>query len=159
MDCEFSYDNRETCIDVVSSSCVPYVGYISDTIKDKLPECKPNINDVFKALQEVIDKIKLNLGDNTQLDKNCFDFDETTVTQEELNQLYIDEICLLKDSVGSSGTVSPATISLMVNLLCLQDPACTPQTSYTLQEIIEKLITAYCNLLTRVTNIETILNI
>ena len=48
---------------------------------------------------------------------------------------------------------------IAINLLCLIDPSCTPQTEYSLTEILVKLVTAYCDLLTRVTTIENILNI
>jgi hypothetical protein len=154
MDCDnLSYDNRETCVNPVPSSCVPYTGYISTTIADDVPDCKPNINDV-------INKLKTQAGDLTTLDKSCLTFTPATVTQKELDQLFIDELCTIKAQIAALDlTVDPGTIEIAINLLCLEDPACDPQLTYTLQEILVKLITAYCNLLTRVTNIETILNI
>lgn len=156
---EASYDNRESCASVTPSGCVPYTGYISTTIKDSLP-CKPNVNDILKKLQELVDKLSASSVDNTGLTKNCFTFDAAKVKQNELNQLFINELCSLKQQLSqSSGTVDPATIKLAINLLCLQDPACAPKTEYTLQEILTKLIAAYCDLSTRVKNIETILNI
>lgn len=159
-DCINSYDNRETCVQLLPSSCIPYVGYISTTIKASILECRPNINDILKALQDYIDKIQLSLGDNKTLDKKCLAFIPLTVTQVSLNQLFINEICGIKTQMGIVGSpVNATTLTLAVNLLCLQDPACTPQTTYTLQEIVTKLITAYCNLKTRVTAIETYLNL
>lgn len=161
MSCDnLSFDNRETCATLVPSSCIPYTGYVSPNIAEDIPQCRPNINDILKALQELIDKIKDSLGDNTTLDKDCLDFDAAIVKQVELNQLFIDELCAIKAQIGSvDAPIDPNLILLIVNLLCLEDPACDPKTSYTLQEIIVKLITAYCDLLARVTNIETILNI
>lgn len=158
-DCINSYDNRETCVTILPSSCIPYVGYISTTIKPSILECRPNINDILKALQDYIDKIQLSLGDNKTLDKKCLAFIPLTVTQVSLNQLFINEICGIKTQIGGLGTINAGTLTLAINLLCLKDPACTPQTTYTLQEILTKLITAYCSLLTRVTAIETYLNI
>lgn len=152
-------DNRESCVELTPSSCVPYTGYISETIKEDIV-CRPNINDIFKKLQDLIDKINLGLGDNTTLDDKCLTIDELTVKQSELNQIFINEICEIKTLINNvDGVIDPNTIMLIVNLLCLQEPGCPPATSYSLQEIIVKLITAYCDLLTRVQNIETILNI
>lgn len=162
MSCTISYDNRETCTNVVPSSCVPYTGYLSDAVKtsEEFEECKPNINDVFKALQKLIDQIKASLGDNKNLDKLCLDFDPETVTQEELNQIYITELCNLKTLIPDAETgIDPSTILLAIDLLCLQDPSCEPQETYTLIQVLTKLITGYCNLLARVTAIENILNI
>lgn len=155
-----SYDNRETCTNIVPSSCLPYTGYVSTTIADLLP-CRPNVNDVLKNLQILIDKINTNLGDNTTLTQNCFTFDPATDTQKTLNQELIDDICTLQTQVAAliAGTIDASLINIAINLLCLQDPACTPQTTYTLTEILTKLITNYCSLLDRVTNIETFLNI
>lgn len=160
MDCKTSSDNRETCINVTSSSCVAYMGYVSDSIKSKLPECKPNINDVLKAIQELLDKTIAGLGDNKTLDKKCLGLTPATDTQKIINQKLIDELCALKTQLGTTGgAVSSTSIRLAVNLLCLQDPACTPQSTYSLQELFDKLVTGYCNLLTRVDTIENVLNI
>jgi len=154
-----SYDNRESCVETTPSGCVPYTGYISDTIKDDIP-CRPNINDITKKLQEMIDKINTNLGDNKTLDKKCLTFDALTVKQVELNQLFITQLCDIKAQIALIDTsVDPETILVAINLLCLQDPSCAPQASYTLKEILVKLIAAYCDLTTRVQNIETLLNI
>lgn len=153
-------DNRETCTVLVPSSCVPYTGYISTSIQADMPDCRPNINDTLKAIQELIDRIKAKLGDNTTLDEECLDIEPATVTQKDINQVLITEVCVLKTLVGTlGGPIDPDTILLAVDLLCLIDPSCDPQASYTLTEIITKLVTAYCNLLARVVNIETILNI
>lgn len=155
---ELSYDNRETCVNLTPSGCVPYTGYISDTIKDALP-CKPNVNDILKKLQELVDKANAAIVDNTGLTKNCFTFDAAKVKQNELNQLFIDELCTIKTQIASlGGDVDPATIKLAIDILCLEDEACEPKTKYTLQEILEKLISAYCGLETRVKAIETLLN-
>lgn len=154
-----SNDNRELCGLIVPSSCIPFTGYVSAAIKPTLP-CRPNINDVVEQLQILIDKINTELGRNSTLDKKCLTFTPATVKQVELNQLFITELCAIKTTLaGLSLDIDPDLIMLAVNLLCLQDPACTPQATYTLTEVITKLITAYCNLLTRVTAIETLLNI
>lgn len=161
MDCDkLSYDNRETCVAPLPSSCVPYTGEINDIIKADLPLCKPNINDIFKSLQTLIDKIQKSLGDNKTLDKECLTFAPATVTQKELNQIFVDELCEIKTILGTiDGGIDPATIKLAVDLLCLIEPLCEPKEEYTLTEIITKLVAAYCSLLTRVTNIEILLNI
>lgn len=160
MDCDnLSYDNRETCTTLLPSSCIPYTGYISPSIEADI-KCRPNINDIIKAIQDLIDKIKAGLGDNTTLDEKCLSFDPATVTQSQLNQIFITELCTIKDLIADlPTTVDPNTINIAINLLCLIDPLCTPQTTYTLTEILIKLVTAYCNLLTRVQTIENILNI
>jgi hypothetical protein len=157
---EKSYDNRESCINIMPSGCVPYTGYISDTIKDSLP-CKPNVNDIIKKMQELIDKLNVSNVDNTGLDKHCFTFTPATVKQSELNQLFITELCNLKDSVAAlgGGSIDAGTIKLAIDILCLKQPSCAPQAEYTLQEILTKLISAYCDLETRIKTIETLLNI
>lgn len=154
-----SYDNRETCGTLLPSSCIPYTGQVNTSIEDNLP-CRPNINDILKNIQNLIDKINNSLGDNTTLDPTCLTFTPSTVTQVQLNQLLITEICELKTAVQAlQQPIDPDTINIAINLLCLVDPGCTPQTEYTLTEILVKLVTAYCDLLTRVTTIENILNI
>lgn len=154
-----SYDNRETCGTLLPSSCVPYTGVINDSIKDNIP-CRPNINDIIKNIQNLIDKIKESLGDNTTLDPECLTFDPTTVTQSELNQEIITELCNLKDAVTAlQQPIDPNTINIAIDLLCLVDPGCTPQTTYTLTDILIKLVAAYCDLLADVTNIKNILNL
>ena len=155
-----SYDNRDTCGNqLVPTSCLPYTGYVSDTIKDLLP-CRPNANDIFKNLQILIDEIKTSLGDNKQLDAVCFDFNPTADSQQDLNQELLNKVCDLSTKVEKliNGQVDPDLIKLAVNLLCLEDSACEPKEEYTLTEIIVKLITNYCNLLTRVTNLEQTIN-
>ena len=158
MDCEnLTYDNRETCTTLLPSSCIPYVGYISPSIQEDIT-CRPNINDIIKALQELI--VKSSLGDNTTLTNECLTFTPATVTQSQLNQIFITELCNIKQQLADlPTTIDPNTINIAIDLLCLIDPSCTPQTTYTLTEILIKLVTAYCNLLTRVQNIENILNI
>jgi hypothetical protein len=143
----------------VPSGCVPYTGVINESISKDLP-CKPNINDVISNIQKLIDSINSGLGDNTELDKNCFSFTPSTIKQSELNQIFIDELCQIKkDLTTITPIVDPKTLDVAINLLCLQTPSCAPQATYSLQEVLEKLITAYCGLLTRVKTIETILNI
>lgn len=161
MDCTaLSYDNRETCSLLVPSSCVPYTGYIATSLVPLLPPCKPNINDVLKALQDLLDTTRAKLGNNTTLNKECFTFNPALATQKDINQEMITKICALITAVNAlGGPVDPTTIQVAIDLLCLETPGCTVPATYTLQEILEKLVTAYCNLLTRVTNIETILNI
>lgn len=151
-------DNRDTCVELLPSSCIPYVGYISTTIAANV-QCRPNINDVMKAIQDLMDSIKISLGDNTTLTPGCFDFDPATVQQSALNQNFITDICALQTAVDNIPAVDPNTLMLTVDLLCLQDPSCSPQPSYSLQTIIVKLLTAYCNLATRVTTIENFLNL
>lgn len=153
-------DNRESCSSPLPSGCVPYTGYVSDTISEDLI-CRPNINDVFKILQDSIDKINKNLGDNTTLDKNCLtDANIPTITQAQLNQIFINQLCTLNAKFGTSGAdIDPNLISLTVSLLCLESPSCEPKTAYTLPEIINKLITNYCSLLTRIQKIEQTLNL
>lgn len=155
-----TYDNRDTCSVLIPTSCIPYTGYVSDSIKELLP-CRPNANDVFKNILISLDKITKSLGDNTTLDSACLTFDPATDSQKLLNQELITEVCMLKTQVQAliDGQINPDLINLAVNLMCLQDSSCDPQTTYTLTEVITKLITAYCDLLIRVTNIESTLNI
>lgn len=154
-----SYDNRESCTNVLPSGCLPYTGYVSPTIFTEAP-CRPNVNDILKKLQEVIDDVRANLGDNSTLNITCIEFIPTEQTQKDLNQALHDELCALKTTVeGLGGAIDPTTIMLAVDLLCLQDPSCDPQPTYNLVFVINKILTAICNLETRVTNIETLLNI
>jgi hypothetical protein len=151
-----SYDNRETCGNqLVPTSCLPYTGYVSDTIKDLL-HCRQNANDVFKNLQILIDDIKKGLGDNTKLDATCFDFNPSEDSQQQLNQELLSKVCDLSDKVEQliNDQINPDLIKLAVNLLCLDDAGCEPKTEYTLTELITKLIAKYCDLATRVTNLE-----
>lgn len=163
MNCNnLSYDNRETCTVSVPTSCSPYTGYLSSVLFPNQPEqpCRPNANDIFKVIQEAIDAITAKLGDNTTLNNNCLSFDPETATQAEINQAIITQLCLLKTSVESlGGAIDPDSIMLAVDLLCLQDPSCDPQVSYSLLTIINKLLTAVCNHENRIAAIETILNI
>jgi hypothetical protein len=155
-----SYDNRETCVNPVPTSCLPYTGYVSDSIKELLP-CRPNANDVFKNLQILIDKINKGLGDNTKLDEKDFSFNPTTDSQQILNQELIDNVSELNANVQTllEGQVDPDLIKLAVSLMCIEDSACDPKEQYSLTEILTKLINSHCELLNRVATIEATLNI
>ncbi len=143
-----SYDNRETCTLQLPSSCMPYTGYVSPTIFTT-ELCRPNINDILKKLQEVIDAIKTSLGDNSLLEDDCLDLDMSAASQSTINQKFITDLCLLKTAVDAlEEPIDPDTIILAVDLLCLLDPTCVPTATYTLTDVIKKLISAYCNLLT-----------
>lgn len=161
MNCEnLSYDNRETCTVILPSSCVPFVGSLNDSFKEELGECRPNINDILQIIQDKIDSINEKLGDNTTLDEGCLTFNPATATQAQINQAIIIELCALKETLTElDGTIDPTTIMLAVDLLCLEDPACEPETSYNLLVIINKLLAKVCNLETRVAAIETFLNL
>lgn len=153
-----SYDNRETCTDTLPSSCVPYTGYISTTIAESLP-CRPNINDILKKLQQLIDTINTGIGDNSGLE-TCLSLDSTPFDQSEFNAAVAAELCAIKALLNAvDPVINPDTIKLAIDLLCLLDPSCTPQSTYTLTEILTKLVVNYCNLLTRVQTIEAALNI
>lgn len=155
-----SQDNREACSTLIPSGCVPYTGYVSDSIKTLL-SCRPNINDIFKVLQNSIDSINLAIGDNKQLTIGCFtDLDISVASQKDINQSIFNKICTLTSSVTAlDGGVNPDLINLAVDLLCLADSSCEPKASYTLTEVIVKLLTNYCSLLTRVQTIESTLNL
>lgn len=152
-------DNRDACSALLPSSCIPYTGSLNNSIKNNL-NCRPNINDVLQKVQDLIDNINSKLGDNTKLDKKSFDIDPLTVTQEELNQLFINTLDTVNSTINIlNGSINPDLINLAVDLLCLTDASCEPKVSYTLTEIINKLLSNYCSLLTRVQTIETTLNI
>jgi hypothetical protein len=154
----FSYDNRETCGSIIPSGCIGYTGYISTTIADSLP-CRPNINDIVKKLQELVDQINVTIGDNSTLE-NCLGIDSENFVQSDFNEAVAAEICALKALLtGVDADIDPNSIKLAVDLLCLLDPTCTPQVTYTLVEVINKLVTKVCNLETRLTTVETYLNI
>lgn len=155
-----TYDNRETCGPLVPSSCLPYTGYVSDTIADLLP-CRPNVNDVLKNLQILIDSIQDKLGDNSTLTPDCFTF-TSTASQKTINQEIITNLCSLKTQVEAllAGSIDPDDIDITIDLLCLEDPACAPApAAYPLTEVLTKLVTNYCSLLDRIVTIETTLNI
>lgn len=151
-------DNRDACSVVLPSGCVPYTGYLSTTLAP-LVTCKPNINDIMKLLQDSLDKINTNLGDNTTLDVQCLgQINASTATQKDLNQLFITNLCTILSGLGNGG-IDPNSIILPIDLLCLIDPSCEVQSTYTLVEAITKLVTNYCSLATRVKTIETTLNL
>lgn len=153
MGIDITYDNRQTCGLTLPTSCLPYTGYVSDSIKDLIP-CKPNANDIFKQLQILIDNLKKTLGDNTQLDKKCVDFVTSVGTQQELNQELIDQICSIKDALGLLDTSDSDNIMIEMNLGCLQEAGCAPKTEYSVKEILTKLVTNYCSLLSRIEALE-----
>ena len=153
-----SYDNRETCATLVPSSCIPYTGYISETIAEDI-QCRPNINDILKKLQEVIDGIQEKLGDNTTLTAGCFSFNPATATQKTINQEIITKLCAAQVAIEALEPIDPNTIDITIDLLCLIEESCEPQTTYTLTEILTKLVTKICNLESRIIVIENILNI
>lgn len=158
MCCNEYKDNRESCGEVLPSSCIPYTGYIHDELKDSF-KCKPNINDVSKKIQDLIFEIKDYLGDNSKIKLLCLEDElEDNFTQEDFNSALLKLVCQLKTIIGD-GSIDPDTIKLSISLLCLEDPSCDPKEEYTIKELFSKLIVAYCNLLTRVKNIENILNI
>ena len=154
-------DNRETCTSPVPSACVPYTGYISDTLKDIIP-CKPNINDILAQLQDFVDKINISLGDNKTIVTSCLPstLDITTATQKDINQNIIDLLCALKATVeGTGSSIDSNNIPITIDLSCLEDPSCDPKVSYKLIEVLNKLVTNYCDLNTRTTKIEQLLNL
>lgn len=161
MACEdLSYDNRETCSVILPSSCIPFVGALTDSFKEELEGCRPNINDILKLIQDRIDLIQAGLGDNKTLDEACLNFNPLIATQVQINQSIITELCALKQTVQDlGGAIDPTTIMLAVDLLCLEDPSCDPAESYNLLVVINKLLAKVCNLETRVTQIETFLNL
>ena len=154
-------DNRATCTSPVPSACVPYTGYVSDSISDALP-CKPNVNDVIAQMQDLIDKMYASRGDNTSLDILCLPdtLDVSTATQKDINQAVFTLLCQLQTTLSSiTGSSDANNLSVTIDLSCLQDPSCTPQTSYTLITVLTKLVLNYCDLNTRTTRIEQLLNI
>lgn len=135
-------DNRDTCGLLVPSSCIPYTGYISNNIKSDVV-CRPNINDILKQLQDLVDSIKITS------DENATAIAQINTTIATINA----QIATLQ------ADIDPNLINLAVNLLCMQNPSCEPKTTYTLPEVITALITNYCSLLTRVQTIEQTLNL
>ncbi len=158
MSCQEYKDNRETCGQLTSSSCVAYMGYIADWIKDDL-QCKPNINDMFKVFQDKYGLFISQFGDITTLDIKCLrDTLIGEITQSSINQYFVDEMCELKRLIRVS-EVDANELKINVNLLCLEDEGCEQKTEYLITEEITKLVTKYCDLLERVKTIEELLNI
>lgn len=152
-------DNRGTCGQILPSGCVPYTGYQTDDIKEKLP-CNANINDIIKYLLDIIDTINKNLGDNSKLSVNCLTDIKETSTQQEINQVFINVLCDIKNKIVDTGSdIDIANIDIAIDILCLNDASCEPKLKYSLLEILTKLISGYCNLLNRIKVIENILNI
>jgi hypothetical protein len=152
-------DKRKECGDKLPSVCVDYTGKISPLIKDKI-KCSPNVDDILEQVQIVIENIKKTLGDNTKLNKKCLtSLDPLTVTQQGINQKFIDEICALKTLVADLDLPDASTILITIDLLCLENVNCDIPTAYTLLDILQRIITKICNLETRVQAIETLLNI
>lgn len=158
MSCNEYKDNRNTCGETLPSSCVPYTGYISDDIKKEL-QCKPNINDILKSVQVILEELDKKLGDNSKLSLTCLsDKIDSEFSQEALNQLFADTLCELKEYINNN-TLDISTATLAINILCLNDPTCEPKENYTVKELFTKFISGYCDLLNRVKTIENILNI
>lgn len=152
-----SYDNRETCTALIPSGCIPYTGYISDNIKDNLPDCKPNANDVLKAIQERLDRLIYLFGETKDL--SCIGSTTGEYIQSEVNEFVLSEICALKASVNQALTIDPEQIKIVIDILCLDDQNCVPKEEYTLRELFERLFTSFCDLNDRVKNIEQLLNL
>lgn len=152
-----SYDNRETCTSLLPSSCIPYTGVISDNIKDKLPECRPNINDVLKGVQERLDRLIYLFGETKNVE--CIGSTTGDFIQSDINEYVLSEIKKLKCYLNETGTINPESIKIAIDLLCFNDPDCFAKTEFSIQEVFEKLVSGYCDLTERVKNIELLLNI
>lgn len=159
MPCTDCKDSRVNCSDKISSTCVPYNGKVSPLIKDLIP-CDPNVNDVLEQVQTLIEKIKKGLGDNTYLDKKCLSYNPLTVTQKDLNQEFTNDICALRTAVsGLSTAIDASTFMIAIDLLCLTNVTCAIPTTYSLLDILERILVKLCDHETRITAIETFLNL
>jgi hypothetical protein len=160
MECNLYPDNRDSGVNFIPSSNVPYTGYVSESFKDHLP-CKPNVNDLIKLIEDSLDTLTTSLGDNTKLNPQCLGFTPATATQQTINQQSINLLCSLRADVEDlkNKTIDPSTLQIAIDLLCLQQQGCEPQTTYSLLHILTQLVSSYCNLQDRVQNIENILNI
>ncbi len=160
MECQ-DCDPRINCPNPLPSTCVPYTGKVSSLIKNFVP-CSPNINDIIEQIQKLIEDVKRSLGDNKTLVKNCFEFNNTIVTQVELNQLLLDKCCILQtelDNVGDDLSITALQVTMDINLLCIESELCDPLTTYTLDAIIRKMVLKFCELETRVKAIEDFLGL
>lgn len=154
-------DGRFNCSTTISSACVDYTGKVSKLVKDTIP-CKPNVNDVIESSYKLLEVIKKSLGDNRLLDEKCLSFNNLIVTQEELNQIFIDKICefiTLLNNVSSTISIDASRVFMEINLLCIESGLCTPQVTYTLSDILNKMVLKICDHETRITAIETFLGL
>ena len=140
--CFGTSDSRDTCGPTYSSSCIWYTGQLPKFIISENKLCKANINDIFKAYGEKLDYL-ITQSNLTVLDKKCLGYDQLNVTSLQLNQIYINEICALKQTVLSLTTqlatlnigVLPITIDL--KNLKTEGAACETQPStYSLQSLL-----------------------
>lgn len=155
-----SYDNRGTCVNMTPTGCQPYTGYVGEDLDNLLP-CRPNANDIFKFILLTLENLETKLGDNTKLDKSCLSFTADDISQKDLNQEFITQICLLKSLlVTISGQfINADNIIADVNLGCLIEDGCEPQPEYSVLDVLKKLLIGYCNLLDRVTILEETINL
>lgn len=154
-------DGRNNCPEHISSACIDYIGKVSKLIKDLIP-CKPNLNDVLEETFKLLDALKQSLGDNRLLDKKTLTFNSLIVTQEELNQIFIDKLGELETAIshiGDSLTLNATNILMSIDLLCIENALCTPLATYTLAEILLKMRDKICDHETRIAAIETFLGI
>lgn len=149
------------CPEKLPSSCVTYTGKVSALVKNILP-CDPTVTDVIEKAYKLLEDIKNSLGDNRLLDKKCLTFNPLIVKQSELNQIYNNKLCELATdlaNVADNITLDAINVTMEINLLCIESGLCDPQTTYTLADILRKMVTKICNHEDRLVVIETLLGI
>lgn len=156
-------DNKYNCGQIIPSSCVPYTGkdltFVSSVNQIK---CDDNINDVIFRIDEALKKL-IDGNNFTSLNKNCLDFNPATITNVELHQIEIDEICLSKGKITAlEQQLQNLNIGVeIINItlpLCLQGaaaPCATGTNQYQLIALLNLFASKLCDHETRISNLES----
>jgi hypothetical protein len=149
-------DNRGTCAIKSPSSCIDYTGGNLLSINNDNIPCDPNINDIFSELDGVIKSLKDSL-DLTNLNKECLNFDSTSIKSNELFQLIINKLCgidasliAVKEIVNS---LKIEDVKLTVDLKCLSGNSCTSEVSNDISTILSIIISEICSMKTQINNL------
>lgn len=149
--------SKYNCGLIVPSSCIPYTGSDLTILSNpSILPCNANINDVIFILDSNLKTI-IDGNNLTNLNNRCLDFSPATIKINELHQIEIDKICALDASLtalqDSFDTLNIGSELIQIDLQCLTPSAAaclTPPDTYTLQAVLNVIISEICALKTAV---------
>lgn len=140
-------DNRDTCAQVVYSSCVRYSGEVNEIIDEDQLGCPPNINDVIEQLLEVVKTIKENT-DIKEVDSSCLSDCPTCDakdTHKDLFEYIIKALCSITDRLKTVEEIDIMSTKFNVNLSCFNNPCINNSNNeHTLIEVISLFANELC---------------
>lgn len=151
----------KNCGTVIASSCVHFTAndFTFNKPEDAL-ECNASVSDAFNLINDYL-KPLVDGNDFSDLDKDCLDFDPTTIDAKGLHQIEITEICLLKSQLAALQTqfneLNIGTEIIAINLQCLSGdaaPCAVAPGQYQLIAVLNTLVSKVCELETRISNLE-----